>query len=150
MINGKDIEMKTSLYAVALAVMLMLASASFAQDNSFQGDIDWAVRNTDAGGSVDCPADYISEGVEYAIAFGGRSAVINAALFAAYKHNFDQSYNLVLLTQCHSVEGTQRLLNAGQQAVLTYLLSNYQATGMDPDQVIELGQAALAILLAAE
>jgi hypothetical protein len=137
------------LFGVAVAVTL-ITPASFAQTNDWQSEVDWAVQNTDAGGSVDCPADYIANGVEYAIAYGGRSAVMNAALFAAYNQNFEQSFNLVLLTQCHNPDTAQRLLNAGQQAVLIYLLSHYQTTGIDPNQVIELAQNAIEILAAAQ
>jgi hypothetical protein len=150
-ITRKRFGVKVTFYAVlaALAVFLMLPSASFAQD-SWQGDIDWAASNSDAGGSVDCPADYASNEVWYAVVSGGRAAVINEALFAAYKQDFDRSYNLVLLTQCHNPDAAQRLLNAGQRDVLTYLVRNYQPTGVDPEQVIGAAQTVLSILLASE
>jgi hypothetical protein len=64
--------------------------------------IDWAAHNSDAGGSVDCPAQYIENGIEYAIVTGGRFTVIDQALFEVYDQHFDTAFNLVPMTQCHN------------------------------------------------
>jgi hypothetical protein len=132
-----------------LLVMAVTATVAAAQQ-PFEGHIDWAAHNTDAGGSVDCPGDYISQGVAYAIAGGGRAAVINAALFAAYNQDFSRAYTLVLLTQCHNSDARQQLVIAGQKAVLTYLVNNYQPTGIDPNQIIGLAQTTLQVLAATQ
>lgn len=118
----------------------------FRSAQSWTAHIDWAAHNSDAGGSVDCPAQYIENGVEYAIVKGGRSTVINEALFDAYHQDFDGAFNLVLMTQCHNPEGQQELREAGERYVLTYLITNYKPTGTDPNQIIELARTALEAL----
>jgi hypothetical protein len=47
------------------------------------------------------------------------------------------------MTQCHNPGAQQELINAGKKAVLTYVVSNYQPTGMDPKRIIALGQTVL-------
>jgi len=74
--------------------------------------------------------------------------VINAALFAAYNGDFNRAYGLVLMTQCHNGGAQQALMSAGLRPVLSYLLSNYQASGIDPNVVIGAVQRALEILAA--
>lgn len=113
---------------------------------SWTAHIDWAAHNSDAGGSVDCPAQYIENGIEYAIVTGGRSVVINRALFEAYDQHFDTAFNLVLMTQCHNPGAQQELINAGLKDVLAYLVGNYQPTGIDPNEVVALGQTVLQAL----
>jgi hypothetical protein len=115
---------------------------------SWTAHIDWAAHNSDAGGNVDCPAQYIENGIEYAIVIGGRSAVINQALFEVYDQHFDTAFNLVLMTQCHNPEAQQELKDAGEKNVLTYLVTNYKATGADPNQIIGLARTALQVLAA--
>jgi len=137
---------RTVVRFAAVALLAIGATATFATAQSWKAHIDWAAGNKDAGGSVDCPGQYINNGVEYAIVSGGRSAVINQALFDAYNQNFDTAFNLVLITQCHNPNAQQELINAGKKAVLTYLVNNYQPTGIDPRQIVALGQTALQAL----
>jgi len=95
---------------------------------------------------VDCPQQYIELGVPEYIASGGRSAVINEALFAAYRGDLGRAYQLVLLTQCRNPEAQGELIQAGQNAVVGYMVRNWTPTGVDP-QVIQQGvQYAIAIL----
>jgi hypothetical protein len=137
---------KSKLFTLATLAALMITGAAVAQAQSWTQDVDWSATNTDAGGSVDCPGNYLSMGVGYAIASGGRSAVINEALFAAYRGDVGRAYQLVLLTQCHNPEAQQGLLQAGQGAVVEYLVQNWTPTGVDP-QTIEQGVGlALSIL----
>jgi hypothetical protein len=131
-----------SLFAICATSTVVAAQGP----EPFTAHIDWAAQNTDAGGSVDCPDQYISNGVAYAIASGGRAAAINQALFDAYHRNFDHAFTLVLMTQCHNPSAQQVLLNAGEKAVLTYLVMNYQPTGIDPTELIMLAQTALSAL----
>lgn len=133
-----------TLTLLSIGVLTITAAAQ----EPYQADIDWAAGNTDHWGSVDCPDQYFSHGVSYAIASGGRAAVINAALFAAYNQDFDGAFGLVLLTQCHNSDARERLLMAGQKAVLTYLLNGYEPTGIDPNQVIGAAQKAIEVLAA--
>jgi len=147
--------MKSTLHKFGTRIIQMAVLALFAAgatatvvsaQQPFTAHIDWAAQNTDAGGSVDCPNQYISNGVGYAIVSGGRAAAINQALFDAYNNNFNHAFALVLMTQCHNPGAQQVLVNAGEKAVLTYLVSNYQPTGIDPNQIIGLAQTALAAL----
>jgi hypothetical protein len=139
---------KVTLITVFGFLALTATATGAAAQQPWQGHIDWAAQNNDAGGSVDCPDQYFSNNVAYAIVSGGRSAVINAALFAAYRQDFGQAYTLVLMTQCHNPDAQQELLNAGQRAVLTYLMENYTPTGVDPNQVIGLARTAIEVLAA--
>jgi hypothetical protein len=65
---------------MVLAVLAIGTTATFATAQSWKAHIDWAAGNKDAGGSVDCPGQYIDNAVEYAIVSGGRSAVINRSI----------------------------------------------------------------------
>jgi hypothetical protein len=141
---GTKILQMTAFALIAIGATATVAAAQ----EPFKAHIDWAAQNTDAGGSVDCPDQYISNGVAYAIAAGGRAAVINQALFDAYHQNFDHAFTLVLMTQCHNPDAQQMLFDAGEKAVLTYLVRSYQPTGVDPNQVIALAQTAIEILAA--
>jgi len=136
-----------STILVTLGIAAMATSAA-AQKPAYQSDIDWAATNFATGGSVDCPQQYVSEGVAPAIFVGGRSAVINEALLAAYNQDFSRAFNLVLLTQCHNPDEQQDLNNVGQKAVLIYLLENWHPTGMSIAQMTQFGQAALQVVLA--
>jgi hypothetical protein len=129
----------------ALAFLAIGATATVAAAQSWTAHIDWAATNQDGGPSVDCPDQYISNGVPWAIA-SGRAAAINQALFDAYKQDFNSAFTLVLMTQCHNPGAQQELRDAGEKAVLTYLVSHYQATGPDPNQIIGLVQTALEAL----
>ena len=95
---------------------------------------------------MDCPDQYLSNNVWYAVISGGRAAVINQALFDAYNGNFGHAYALVLMTQCHNPQAHQVLIDAGETKVLTYLIRSYQPTGIDPTKAIGLAQTALAAL----
>jgi hypothetical protein len=46
-----------ALVCAVVAVFTLISSATFAQDTTWQTDVDWAVSSADAGGSVDCQAN---------------------------------------------------------------------------------------------
>jgi hypothetical protein len=142
--------MNTSLLrTVVVAAMIGIFGASLsAHAQEWHQHVDWAAQNTDAGGSVDCPQQYLPLGVGYAIASGGRSAVINDALFSAYRGDIGRAYQLVLLTQCHNPEAQGTLIQAGQTAVVSYLVENYSAVGWDPQDIQQGIQTALTALAA--
>jgi hypothetical protein len=139
---------KTLVRFAAVALLAICANASSAAAQDWTAHIDWAAQNTDAGGSVDCPDQYISNGVPWAIASGGRSAVINEALFAAYGQNFDRAFTLVLMTQCHNSDARQQLANAGEKPVLQYLVGNYQPTGPNVGQLLNNAQTIIQLIAA--
>jgi hypothetical protein len=142
---------KIRTYAVRMAFLIVLlipAVSTAAKAQTWTGHIDWAAGNTDAGGSVDCQGDYISEGIPWAIAAGGRGEALNSALKAAYRGDMDYAFRLVLLTQCHNPGARQDLINAGEKAVLTYLVQNYTPVGPDPQQIFQAVQYALSVLAA--
>jgi hypothetical protein len=133
----------------ALVVAAMITGASIpAHAQNWTQHVDWAATNTGAGGSVDCPVNYVSMGVEYAVVAGGRAAVINQALFAAYRGEEGRAFQLVLLTQCHNPGAHQELMQAGQQAVVGYLVRNWQPQGLNPDDIKRGIQGALTYLVA--
>jgi hypothetical protein len=138
--------MKSKFFRFFTLLVLMTASSMAVQAQTWHQHIDWAATNGDAGGSVDCPTNYVSMGLAYAIVAGGRSAVINEALFAAYKGDTNRAYQLVLMTQCHNGGAQQELLQAGQGPVIAYLVQNWTPTGIDPQEVQQGIQAALAVL----
>jgi len=138
--------MKSKLFAAVVLAGLMMTGNVIAQAQSWTQHVDWAATNSDAGGSVDCPMNYVSLDVEYAIASGGRSAVINDALFAAYRGDLGRAYQLVLLTQCHNPDAQGELMQAGQNAVVGYLVQNWTPTGVDPQTIRQGVQYAIAIL----
>lgn len=138
----------TLVRLVLSATMIFTGSLAAHAQEAYKADVDWAATNTDAGGSVDCPANYVSLGVEYAIASNGRSAVINEAIFAAYRGDVDRSFQLVLLTQCHNPDAQQRLLDAGPSLVVPYLVENWTPNGVDP-QTVEQGVEAVVAIIAA-
>jgi hypothetical protein len=138
--------MKSKLFTLVILGALTMTGSTFAQAQSWTQHVNWSATNSDAGGSVDCPAQYLSMGVGYAIASGGRSAVINEALFAAYRGDVGRAYQLVLLTQCHSPNAQGELLQAGQNAVVGYLVQNWTPNGVDPQTIMQGAQLALSIL----
>jgi hypothetical protein len=131
-----------------VALVAICANPGLAAAQSWTGHIDWAAGNTDAGGSVDCPDQYISNGVPWAIASGGRAAAINEALFAAYGQDYNRAFTLVLMTQCHNSDARQQLANAGEKAVLQYLVANYQPTGPNVGQLLNNAQTVLGLIAA--
>jgi len=138
--------MKSKLFALVLLATLATTGSVLAQAQSWTGHVDWAATNSDAGASVDCPQQYFSLGVPEYIASGGRSAVINEALFSAYRGDVGRAYQLVLLTQCHNPDAQGELIQAGQSAVVGYLVKNWTPNGIDPQTVRQGVQLALTIL----
>ena len=136
---------KYMLRALMFGAMI-ISAVSTAHAQNWTKHIDWAANNTDAGGSVDCPAEYIAMNVPYAIASGGRSTVINSALMAAYNGNTQRAFSLILLTQCHNSGARQELAAAGQEAVVRYLVENWTPNGVDPDIITRGVQMALQYL----
>jgi len=53
---------RTMLLASLLMIGIGLPPA-YSQQPDWQKHLDWAAHNTDAGGSVDCPNQYIGNGV---------------------------------------------------------------------------------------
>jgi hypothetical protein len=131
---------------IVIATAFGLGKAIRARAQKWTGYLDWAATNSDTDNLVDCRADYLSMGVGYATVAGGRSAVINEALFTAYKGNVGHAFQLVLLTQCHNSEARQQLQEAGPQAVVEYLVENWSPGGVDPKIVREGVQTVLAVM----
>jgi hypothetical protein len=87
----------------------------------WQTHIQWAFNNTDAGGSVGCAADYAAAadefnnaGIAECVIYGGRSCVMNFAISAAKANDFNQAFQLTLLTQCQNDEAAAAIRAAGQ------------------------------------
>jgi hypothetical protein len=108
--------------ALAGVCLLTIGSTELnAQQYEYQAHMNWAAGNWDAGGSVDCPANYLALGMGNAIAAGGRGLVMRQARVYLGLGYQDAAFRLVLLTQCHSGGAQQALINAGSSQVLWYL-----------------------------
>ena len=136
----------TKLVVAAIALAFLLGTGAVVQAQNWTQHVDWSATNTDAGGAVNCTIDYARLGEWPAVISGGRSTVINDALFAAYHGDVAHAYELVLLTQCHNPGAQQELLQAGQNAVVEYLVQNWTPTGVDSGTISQGVQIALQVL----
>ena len=92
----------------------------------YQIHIQWAIHNSDAGGSVDCPSSYLASGnagVAECIVSGGRACVMGFAITAAKSNDDNTAFNLTLLTQCQNSEAYGVLVAAGPVTIGNYLRS---------------------------
>jgi secreted trypsin-like serine protease len=80
--------------------------------------IDWSIRNTDAGGSTDCPARYTDPGC---VLNGGRACLMSQAINAAKASGCAEALKTTLVTQCHNPEAQKAILAAGEKNVCAYL-----------------------------
>ena len=108
---------------------VLAMSQLFAQPSKpeWQVNIDWSFQNKDAGGSVDCPAEYVRLGVPQCIAIGGRACVMNYAKELALrgKDGEGRAYELTRLSQCHNPHAAGTIERAGVGAVVPYV-ANHQ------------------------
>jgi hypothetical protein len=88
------------------------------QRAEWMSHIDWSIRNTDAGGSTDCPALYTDPGC---VLNGGRACLMSQAINAAKADGCSEALKITLVTQCHNSEAQQAILAAGEQSVCAYL-----------------------------
>lgn len=137
---------KMNLAVAALALWLGVGSGAMAQAQNWTQHVDWSATNTDAGGAVNCTMAYAQAGEWPAVISGGRSTVINDALFAAYSGDVRRAFQLVLLTQCHNPGAQQELIQAGQNAVIGYLVQNWTPTGVDSGTISQGVQIAIQAL----
>jgi hypothetical protein len=80
--------------------------------------VDWAIANTDAGGSTDCPGEYQIPGC---ILSGGRACLMREAVGAARNGRCADAFRFVSVTQCHNPTARAELIQAGEKAVCDYL-----------------------------
>jgi uncharacterized membrane protein len=86
----------------------------------WQKHIDWASRNSNAGGEVNCVGDYLVSYPE-CYASGGRSCIIGKARQSARDNNCSWAMYLATLTQCHNDQAANTIKAAGEYAVCQYL-----------------------------
>jgi hypothetical protein len=98
-----------------------LSSISSAQHADWQSHVDWAASNPDAGGSTNCPDQYVAAGIPECIVSGGRACLMAKARQAAKAGNCTYAFQLVLLTQCHNAGARDALSSSGEKAVCSYL-----------------------------
>lgn len=106
------------IYTALIATVLMLSSASFAQD--FRGHIDWAANDS---GHPNCTERYLAVPLlAQCLALGNRSCVTSIAIEAAYRGMDEVALWLMAeITQCHNSDAQADLYDAGAQAVGDYL-----------------------------
>src|SRR6478672_2136046 len=68
-------------------------------DQNWQGNINWCIGNSDAGGSVDCPQQYP---YPECIASGGRACLMKKGIQSAKDNDDANAYRLALVCQCHN------------------------------------------------
>jgi hypothetical protein len=118
--------------AISLLILIMGATAlaqnaqnaqKCSQLNSgsqdWRGNLDWCIRNTEAGGSTNCPQDYP---YPECVAYGGRACLMTKAIQSAKDNDYANSYNLALVCQCHNGDARDGFVYcAGQKAIGDYL-----------------------------
>jgi hypothetical protein len=113
--------MKKDRRSVVLLVGLLLVLGVFAakaQKPEWQTHVDWCIRNSDAGGSVDCPEKYP---YPECIVSGGRSCLMKKAIQSAKDGDYANAFRLAQICQCHNVTARDQIRDAGQKAVGDYL-----------------------------
>jgi hypothetical protein len=80
--------------------------------------VDWSIKNTDAGGSTNCPSEYPYPGC---ILSGGRACLMTEAINSAKANDCANAFQVTKVTQCHSPKAQQLIAEAGQDAVCRYL-----------------------------
>jgi hypothetical protein len=86
----------------------------------WQKHLDWCTTNSDAGGSVDCVADYLTT-YPQCVASGGRSCLMSIAKTSARDHDCENAMKLALLCQCQNAEASRAISGAGEYQVCQYL-----------------------------
>jgi hypothetical protein len=114
----------------------------------------WSVRNTDAGGAVDCTEQYVVVGPE-CLVDGGRSCLMRKAINAAYNNDCTQALKLSEITQCHNISAANEIMSMGPLAICDYLKSTAAAWMAENFWIgaggtkIDYGEARKYFLLAA-
>src|SRR5260221_6992010 len=85
-----------------LTGLVLAALAASAQKPDWQEHLDWSIRNSDAGGSVDCPDKYLATYPECHIS-GGRSCMMKKAIQSAKDNDCANALRVSVITQCHNV-----------------------------------------------
>jgi hypothetical protein len=112
--------MKRALTMAILVTMVTVSQANAGGD--WRGHIDWAIGNTDAGGSVDCPWLYIPNNLGHCIIAGGRACVSQQAIYVAKSgYNDPYAWYLMQITQCHNPDAMEEIIKAGPRNVADYL-----------------------------
>lgn len=86
----------------------------------WQKHLDWCAGNSDAGGSVDCVADYMGT-YPRCVLSGGRSCLIGIARQSAHDNDCQNAFNLAQMCQCNNADAAQQIREAGMVNVCNYL-----------------------------
>jgi hypothetical protein len=125
----EETSMKQSLLRFSVMTLLLAASV-VAQDagkcqqlaagnQNWKANIDWCIGNSDAGGSVDCPQQYV---YPECIASGGRACLMRKAIQSAKDKDDANAYRQALVCQCHNSGAKDGFVYcAGQKAIADYL-----------------------------
>lgn len=114
------------LVVTALTTSITCLSQRTPTEEFVAGAIEWAAKDT---GAPDCPefygqqfADCLARGLVSGNTDGNRKCVIEKATIAAKNGAADEALlGMVLLTQCHNADASQRLINAGAAMIADYL-----------------------------
>jgi hypothetical protein len=110
--------------------LMFLTAVTFAQDaakcktlsagdQNWKNNIDWCIGNSDAGGSVDCPQQYI---YPECIVAGGRSCIMRKGIQSAKDGDYANAFLQAKVCQCHNTNARDGIMYCGgKQAVGDYL-----------------------------
>ncbi len=99
---------------------LPVSSSSPAVEEPWQQQIDWCKHNSDAGGAVNCRADYLVTYPECLIS-GGRQCLMGKARQSALDNDCENAFRLAMICQCHNDVAAQMIQTAGVNKVCNYL-----------------------------
>jgi hypothetical protein len=84
--GGGMLSQNAARWLLTSLIAVCFAAQGKAQKPEWQVHLDWCSGNRDAGGSVDCPADYLGTYPE-CYASGGRACLIGKARQSARDHD---------------------------------------------------------------
>jgi len=112
----KEYALPAGYYSQLIQQSVVLAK----QKPQWQQDIDWAITNSDSGGSVNCPDKYLATYPECALR-GGRSCLMSKAIALAKAGDCNSALSIALITQCHNNAARSGIDAAGQQDICAFL-----------------------------
>lgn len=113
--------MKIALFLVVLGACLSLPGSDItAQKPDWQRHCDWCIANVTGADEVNCPDQYLGS-YPACLTNGGRACLMQKAIESARANDYNNSFRLALICQCHSRLAQNQIQVAGPQAVGRYL-----------------------------
>jgi uncharacterized membrane protein len=97
-----------------------LPGSSPAAEAPWKQQIEWCKGNSEAGGAVNCQADYSVTYPECLIS-GGRQCLMGKARQSALDNDCENAFRLAMICQCHNDAAAKLIQTAGVDKVCNYL-----------------------------